>query len=82
MSALKISRRTFNLQFQVYELGHLKNYGERVQMVQDWQDSGGILIIGYQMFRNLCKGSHIRSRKQKKIFYECLSEPGKFIHVL
>ena len=45
-------------------------------MVKQWHRYGGVMIMGYDAFRNLSQGNRIRSKHQKKIFNESLVEPG------
>lgn len=46
-------------------------------MLQRWQDEGGVMIIGYEMYRNLAQGRNVKSRKLKEIFNKSLVDPGK-----
>jgi len=52
------------------------NWG-RSELLNDWQNGGGIMIMGYEMFRNLSQLSRVKNKKQKKIFTESLLDPGK-----
>lgn len=50
---------------------------ERLFQVKDWQKFGGVLVIGYDMFRNLSNPK--TKRHSKKItagFNTCLVDPG------
>lgn len=47
-------------------------------MLQRWQDEGGVMIIGYEMYRNLAQGRNVKSRKLKEIFNKALVDPGKW----
>ncbi|EDO44496.1 predicted protein [Nematostella vectensis] len=63
--------------FQVYvlqEVGH--NSWRRADMLTQWQRYGGIMIMGYDMYRNLSLCNNVRSKKVKKIFKETLVDPG------
>lgn len=60
----------------VYELSTVKDNWGRSEVIKDWQEGGGILIIGYEMFRTLSQQSRIKNKKQKKIFTEGLLNPG------
>lgn len=51
-------------------------------MLQSWQEGGGIMIMGYEMVRNLVQHRFIKNKKQKKIFTETILEPGKNIFPL
>jgi len=58
------------------------NWG-RSQLLSDWQSNGGVMIMGYEMFRNLSQSLRIKNKKQKKVFTETLLNPGKlFVNVL
>ena len=44
---------------------------------QEWQEDGGIMILGYDMFRNLASGSNVRQKKLRETFEKCLINPGQ-----
>ncbi|VDK70472.1 unnamed protein product [Cylicostephanus goldi] len=49
-------------QFEVFLLGDsVKSFDQRVNMIEDWSRKGGVLLIGYEMFRLL-----IRATQPKK----------------
>uniref|UniRef100_A0A0N4WUL8 Helicase ATP-binding domain-containing protein n=1 Tax=Haemonchus placei TaxID=6290 RepID=A0A0N4WUL8_HAEPC len=49
-------------QFEVFLLGDaVKTFDQRVNLIEDWSRKGGVLLIGYEMFRLL-----IRSTQPKK----------------
>ena len=55
----------------------MKMNSERAQMLKEWHTGGpGVMILGYDMYRNLVQGSHCKNKKQKAIFLEALAEPG------
>jgi len=56
----------------------VKRPQERSYMLQRWQDEGGVMIIGYEMYRNLAQGRNVKSRKLKEIFNKALVDPGKW----
>lgn len=59
-------------------MSKVKQNFERAQMLKEWHEGGaGVMILGYDMYRNLVNGSHCKNKKQKKIFYETLADPGK-----
>ena len=62
--------------FQVFELASVKVNETRAKLLENWHEDGGIMIIGYEMFRNLSQGSTCRSKKLKKIFTTTLVDPG------
>jgi transcriptional regulator ATRX len=43
--------------FQVFELASVKVNETRAKLLENWHEDGGIMIIGYEMFRNLSQGS-------------------------
>ena len=61
---------------QVYELSSVKDNQSRADVLQLWQEGGGILIMGYDMYRNLSRGGHIRKKKLKEIMAKTLVDPG------
>ncbi|KAK9393748.1 transcriptional regulator ATRX [Crotalus adamanteus] len=61
---------------EVSELATVKRPQERSYMLQRWQDEGGVMIIGYEMYRNLAQGRNVKSRKLKEIFNKALVDPG------
>ncbi len=67
----------FSLVFQVTELATVKRPQERACALQRWQEDGGVMIIGYEMYRNLTQGRNIKSKKLKEIFQKTLVDPGE-----
>nr|XP_034969450.1 transcriptional regulator ATRX isoform X7 [Zootoca vivipara] len=61
---------------EVCELATVKRPQERSYLLQRWQDEGGVMIIGYEMYRNLAQGRNVKSRKLKEIFNKALVDPG------
>jgi transcriptional regulator ATRX len=51
------------------------NYG-RAAALEDWMESGGIMIIGYDMYRNLSTHKNIRKKKLKDTMTKTLVNPG------
>ncbi|XP_053400537.1 transcriptional regulator ATRX-like [Mercenaria mercenaria] len=71
-----------DFEIEVYEMSKVKQNFERAQMLKEWHEGGaGVMILGYDMYRNLVNGSHCKNKKQKKIFYETLAQPGPDIVV-
>ena len=64
---------------KVSELATVKRPQERSYMLQRWQEDGGVMIIGYEMYRNLAHGRNVKSRKLKEIFNKALVDPGKIL---
>ena len=46
-------------------------------MLKHWSRYGGVMIVGYSMYRNLSQCYRVRSKHQKKIFQEALVDPGE-----
>ncbi|XP_029296954.1 transcriptional regulator ATRX isoform X2 [Cottoperca gobio] len=61
---------------EVVELATVKRPQERAYALQRWQDMGGVIIIGYEMYRNLTQGRNIKSKKLKETFQKTLVDPG------
>ncbi|XP_057339728.1 transcriptional regulator ATRX homolog [Microplitis mediator] len=61
---------------EMYEMTKAKTNIERKCHLENWQRTGGVLIIGYEMFRNLCaiKGK-VRKSVQEAIL-KCILDPG------
>ena len=51
------------------------NFG-RADALADWMDSGGVMIIGYDMYRNLSTNKNIRKKKLKETMIRTLVNPG------
>ncbi|XP_032671498.1 transcriptional regulator ATRX-like isoform X2 [Odontomachus brunneus] len=60
----------------VYELTKFKKNFERKCQLQVWQRTGGVLIIGYEMFRNLTGPNKNIRKGMKETILECLIDPG------
>ncbi|XP_052343022.1 transcriptional regulator ATRX-like isoform X11 [Oncorhynchus keta] len=61
---------------KVTELAMVKRPQESASALQQWQEDGGIMIIGYEMYRNLTQGRNIKSKKLKETFQKTLVDPG------
>ncbi|XP_068596338.1 transcriptional regulator ATRX [Brachionichthys hirsutus] len=61
---------------EVTELATVKRPQERSYALQRWQEDGGVMIIGYEMYRNLTQGRNIKSKKLKETFKKTLVDPG------
>lgn len=58
------------------ELATVKRPQERSFALQQWHESGGVMIMGYEMYRNLTQGRNIKSKKLKETFQKTLVDPG------
>ncbi|CAG9857643.1 unnamed protein product [Phyllotreta striolata] len=64
-------------QVEVFELATSKKNYERQHVVKEWIDEGGVLIIGYVMFRNLSNPTNKKiPKKMRAVFHEGLVDPG------
>ncbi|XP_063046191.1 transcriptional regulator ATRX isoform X2 [Engraulis encrasicolus] len=61
---------------EVNELATVKRPQERAYAMQRWHEDGGVMIIGYEMYRNLTQGRSIKSKKLKETFQKTLVDPG------
>lgn len=53
-----------------------KQNPERAYQIKEWHHEGGILILGYDMFRNLSSEGKKIKKKFRDIFQEALVNPG------
>ncbi|XP_033127122.1 transcriptional regulator ATRX-like [Anneissia japonica] len=65
----------------VYEMSSIKDNWGRADSLRFWHNNGGVMVMGYTMYRNLSTGARIRKKSQKKTFYEALIDPGPDIVV-
>jgi len=49
---------------------------KRHHKLRRWFDGGGIMFIGYDMFRNLAQGKNMKKKQQKNDFRKFLLDPG------
>lgn len=61
---------------QVTELTTVKNPSDRLRVLQRWQRDGGVMIMGYEMYRTLSQGKKIRNEEWKKEMERILVNPG------
>ncbi|XP_072127003.1 transcriptional regulator ATRX isoform X2 [Mobula birostris] len=61
---------------EVNELATVKRPQERAYLLERWVEDGGIMILGYEMYRNLAQGRNVKSRKMKEMFQKTLVNPG------
>nr|XP_032518493.1 transcriptional regulator ATRX homolog isoform X2 [Danaus plexippus plexippus] len=61
----------------VYELSRFKQNSERSYQLSSWFASGGVCVLGYEMFRNLSSDTNKKfKKKMMKSFQESLVDPG------
>ncbi|EKX50636.1 hypothetical protein GUITHDRAFT_161847 [Guillardia theta CCMP2712] len=51
----------------------------RLAYIEEWMEEGGVMLIGYEQFRNLALGKNVRGKgsvKLKQRLAECLLKPG------
>lgn len=60
---------------QVTELATIKQ-SERFRALQRWQRDGGVMIMGYEMYRILSLARKISDEEQKKELKSILVDPG------
>ena len=48
----------------------------RVEYLNNWHKNGGVLIMGYEMYRRLATGIGIENEKMKTDAHICLVNPG------
>ncbi len=86
------SPETINRNFKVFAINEChKSLGARTKVVQDWKKDGGVLLLGYEMFRLLSLKKMSTGKKQKLTdmqemtkreedcytgIYEALVDPG------
>ncbi|TKS83503.1 Transcriptional regulator ATRX [Collichthys lucidus] len=61
---------------KVTELATVKHPTERLRALQGWQRDGGVMIIGYEMYRNLSLAKKVKDEAWKKEIKRILVAPG------
>ncbi|XP_008425774.1 transcriptional regulator ATRX-like [Poecilia reticulata] len=61
---------------KVSEMANLKHLPERLRALQTWQRDGGVMIIGYDMYRNLSQNSKAVNEEWNKELKSVLVDPG------
>lgn len=59
----------------IYQFSQVKNMLDRVDLLEAWSENGGVLIIGYSMFR-LMSQNKSKSRKIRDKLPKLLHDPG------
>ncbi|XP_047111302.1 transcriptional regulator ATRX homolog isoform X1 [Schistocerca piceifrons] len=64
-------------EIEVYELTNYKKNYERMYQLKKWHEEGGVMVMGYEMYRNLAGNEKLKARKQmKENFHNILVDPG------
>ncbi|XP_061156285.1 transcriptional regulator ATRX-like isoform X2 [Syngnathus typhle] len=61
---------------KVTELATKKNILTRLQAIQSWHTTGGVMIMGYEMFRNLSLSTKLSDSRLKQQLKSLLVDPG------
>ncbi|KAK0163108.1 hypothetical protein PV327_006816 [Microctonus hyperodae] len=61
---------------EIYEMTRCKTTSERKCQLENWARTGGILIIGYEMFRNLSNATKKIKKSAREAILKCLVDPG------
>lgn len=61
---------------QVTELATVKHPSDRFRALQSWQREGGVMLIGYEMYRILSLAQKISDEVSKKEMKSILLDPG------
>nr|XP_012224632.1 PREDICTED: transcriptional regulator ATRX isoform X2 [Linepithema humile] len=61
---------------EVYELTKFKKNFERKYQLQRWQKTGGVMILGYEMFRNLTRPNKNIRKGMREAIEQYLVDPG------
>ncbi|KAM6970657.1 transcriptional regulator ATRX-like [Aplochiton taeniatus] len=65
-----------NDKVKVRELATLRSVMERYTSLQRWNRDGGVMIISYEMYRNLSLGYKVSNQLYLKTFQRTLVDPG------
>lgn len=64
----------------MFQLADIKQNEQRIKILQRWQKDGGVLILGYSLFRILTSGACFRKKRQKErllqVVEQTLLNPG------
>lgn len=55
----------------------VKTNESRSYMLEEWIEGGGVMIMGYEMYRNLSTAKNIKKKKLKESMYRTLVNPGR-----
>jgi len=60
---------------------NISNNDKRAEILENWYDTSGVLIIGYTLYRILSQSTNIKKKRLKETFRKCLVDPGPDICV-
>ncbi len=64
-------------ELEVYEMSSLKTNDLRMYTLRNWFENGGVMILGYDMFRNLTNDKKKGLKpKMRDVFQRALVDPG------
>jgi len=70
-----------SLRLKVLESSDTKTFAGRASKLSRWKKRGGVMIMGYEMFRNLVTSKRGSERDRQRI-HEALCDPGPHLIVL
>lgn len=65
-----------NLVWQVQHLVRAKHLSDRVRALQTWYREGGVMIVGYEMYRVLSLASKTTDEERRRQLKTILVDPG------
>ena len=45
-------------------------------MLMEWHREGGVLLVGYEQYRNLAVAGRVKNKKQRELLHKFLVNPG------
>lgn len=73
---LQMSAKTDRFYFKLFYFLRFKQTYERVYQINEWHEEGGVLIMGYDMFRNLTSEGKRLKKRDKETLQKALVDPG------
>lgn len=70
-----------NRRVAIYNLLNSKTYGDRNIELRKWHKGGGIMIMGYNMYRSICTNKTRSAKRHMPAIMKCLNDPGPDIIV-
>ena len=67
---------TLNRKKILFYVNRYKQNYERVYHINEWYTEGGVLILGYDMYRNLSSETSRLKKKEKATVQQALVDPG------